>query len=211
MLQPLLFVCVMVELGLVIYVFHDQFSRQNSIVVNQERRERAKGFVAGKFLAGGEDTKGRKLLIIGGAGSRDNRYARALGEALKDRYGTIVVDEVAENAPDGDFIPPTAKDVEAVLQRHPDAGIVAFRDTLPEDYGQLNIDRIFLFDRGGADLGQIRKDVAAGRIVGVIFPRKGVRIRSTDKVEKDPEEAFGKRYVLIDRNNLDANAAYFEE
>ena len=30
-------------------------------------------------------------------------------------------------------------------------------------------------------------------------------------MEKDPVEAFDKRYILIDKSNLDANAAYFEE
>ena len=211
MLQPLLFACVMIELGLVIYVFYDQFGKQNGVIANQERRERAKGFVAGKFLAGNAGTKGKKLLIVNGAGAKDNRYTRALNEALKGQYGSLIEDEVAENAPDGDFVPPAAKDIEEVLKRHPDAEIVAFKDTLPEDYGQLNIGKIFLFDRGNADLGQLRKDIEGGRIVGVIFTRRGVRIRSTDKVEKDPEAAFEKRYILIDKTNLEANAAYFEE
>lgn len=211
MLQPLLFLCVMVELGLVIYVLYDQFGRQNGVAANYERREWAKGFVAGRFLAASEGTRGRKLLIINSSGAGDNRYARALRGALKAQYGSLIEDEVKDNSPEGDYIAPAAKDIEEVLQRHPEAEVVAFADnTLPEDYGQLNVTKIFLFDRGSADLGQVRKDVAEGRIAGVILPRKGVRFKGTDKVETDPEEAFKKRYVLIDKSNLDANAAYFE-
>ena len=211
MLQPLLFLCVMIELGLVIYVFYDQFGGQNGVTVNQERRERARGFVAGRFLAENEGTRGRKLLIVNGGGARNNRCTRALNKALKGQYGSLIEDEVAENSPDGDFIPPSAGDIEEILKRHPEAEVVAFRDTLPEDYGTLSVGKIFLFDRGSADLGQIRKDIAGGRISGIIFVRKGVRIKSSDKVEKDPVEAFDKRYILIDKSNLDANAAYFEE
>lgn len=211
MLQPLLFLCVMIELGLVIYVFYDQFGVQNGVVANQERLERAKGFAAGKFLAGGDGTKGKKLLIVNGAGARENRCARALAEAFESQYGPIIGDEVAEKSPDGDYVPPAAKDIEAVLRRHPEAEVVVFKGTLPEDYDKLNIGKIFLFDRGSADLERIRKDIAEGRIAGIVFTRKGVRIRSSDKVEKDPEAAFDKRCIIIDRNNLDANAAYFEE
>lgn len=210
MLQPLLFLCVMVELGLVIFVLYDQFGGQGAIAVNQERRERAKGFAAGRFLAGNAETRGRKLLIINAAGAKGNRYARALGEALRKQYGSLIEDEIRDNSPEGDFAAPRAADIEEVLKRHPEAEVVAFRDTLPEDYAQLNLPKIFLFDQGGADPGQIRKDISDGRVVGVVFTRKGVRIKSTDKVEKDPGEAFDKRYILIDKGNLDANAAYFE-
>ena len=179
------------------------------VIKNYEKRERAKGFCAGKFLAGNAETKGKKLLIINSAGSKDNRYTQMLNNALKEQYGSLEADEVKDNSPEGDFIAPKAKDIEEVLARHPGMEVVAFKDTLPEDYSRLKIGKIFLFNTGSADTKQVMKDIKSGKIVGVIFTIKGVRIKSTDKVENDPEEAFKKRYILIDKSNVDANASYF--
>ena len=179
------------------------------VIKNYEKRERAKGFYAGKFLAGNAETKGKKLLIINSAGAKDNRYTQMLNNALKEQFGSLEADEVKDNSPEGDFIAPKAKDIEEVLARHPGVEVVAFKDSLPEDYGRLKIGKIFLFNTGSADTKQVMKDIKSGKIVGVIFTIKGVRIKSTDKVESDPEEAFKKRYILIDKSNVDANAAYF--
>lgn len=180
------------------------------VIKNYEKRERAKGFFAGKYLAGNAETKGKKLLIVNSAGSATNRYSKVLTEALKEQYGSLIEDEVKDNSPEGDFVAPKAKDIEEVLKRHPEAEVVAFKDTLPEDYGRLKIKKIFLFNSGSADLRQIQKDIKSGKIAGIIFTIKGVRIKSTDKVESDPEEAFKKRYILIDKSNIDANAGYFD-
>lgn len=180
------------------------------VIKNYERRERAKGFYVGKYLAANAETKGKKLLIVNSAGSKTNRYSQMLTEALKEQYGSLIEDEVKDNSPEGDFVAPTAKDIEEVLKRHPEAEVVIFKDTLPEDYSRLKVKKIFLFNTGSADIRNVKKDIKSGKIIGIIFTQKGVRIKSTDKVESDPEEAFKKRYILIDKSNIDANAGYFD-
>ena len=184
-------------------------TRSKGIIRNYERREQAKGFAAGKFLAGNAETKGKKLLVINSAGAKTNRYTQVLDNALKEQYGSLIEDEVKDNSSEGDFIAIKAKDIEEVLARHKDAEVFVFKDTLPEDYTKLKIKNIFLINSGSGDLKQIQKDIKSGKILGIIFTIKGVRIKSTDKVESNPEEAFKKRYILIHKGNVDANAAYF--
>jgi len=185
-------------------------SGSKGVIKNYEKRERAKGYAAGKFLANNADTKGKKLLIINSSGAKDNRYTKMLNEALKEQYGSLEEDEIRDlSSADGDFVPPKAKDIEEVLARHKDAEVVAFKDTLPEDYARLKIGKIFLFNSGSADTKHVMRDIKSGKIVGIIYTIKGVRIKSTDKVESNPEEAFKKRYIIIDKSNVDANADYF--
>ena len=212
MLQPVLFLCVALELGLVIFVFYNQLfggGGSGTIIEKQKRLYRSRGFIAGEFLKGKEG--GKKLLLINTPGSSDNQMAQALIKGFKDQYGEIEVDEIVNTAPEGDIMEITAKDINPVLAKHPGIEVVAYNGTFPGDYGRVNFKgKTFLFETGGATYAQVEKEIKGGRVLGVIFPKRGVRFKVADPVDKDEKKAFEQRYVLINQENIGSYGEYFK-
>ena len=213
MLQPILFLCVALELGLVIFVFYKQLFSDGSsgALENAMRKDYAKGAVAGEFLK--SKAGGKKLLIVHTAGVKNDKMRTALNNALKETYGSLEIDETKDNSSEGDVIPIVAKDVNEVLARHKDADVIAFMGVFPEDFGQLKPGNpkavFFLFDSGNADIAKIKKLIESDKVIGVIQPLKGSKVKYSDPVEKKETEAFAKRYILIDKAGLGGAAGYF--
>lgn len=209
MLQPILFLCVALELGLVIFVFYNQLSGGGAATDALEkacRKEAAKAVVAGKKLKSA--AAGKKALLIMPNGSKESKQGQAFIKALTENYGQVTVDEPKAN-PESD-IGITKKDIDEVLAKHKDAELVIFYNSLPEGYKAEDKKVYFLFDRGSGDGKQIKKDIESGKIIGIVLSQDKVTVKASDPVEKDPEEAFKKRYILIDKGNIGANAKYFD-
>ena len=100
----------------------------------------------------------------------------------------------------------TVEEVKEVLARHTDAQVVIFYGTLPANYSRLDTKaEFFLFDTGAADTNRVKKDIEGGKILGVIVGKQNTGIKSSDPVEKDPTEAFNKRYILVEKSNIKNN------
>ena len=212
MLQPVLFLCVAVELGLVISVFYNQLSGggKSGALANAERREYAKGFAAGEFLK--SKASGKKVLVICSANSKTSKIYQAMIKGIKEKFGDVIEEETkakeTETGDDG----VTVEDIKEVLAKQPNAEVIVFYGTLPANYDKIGTKaEFFLIDTGAADLQKVKKDIENGKILGTIvaLPTSKTKLKPSDPVEKDPTEAFKKRYVLVDKSNVAANAEYF--
>lgn len=219
MLQPVLFLCVALELGGVGYVIWKNVGGKGSsgIINNQLAFYHSRGYVAGEYLA--QKAPGKKLLLIASPGWETSRMDNKLIEALKKTYGEVEVDtiEVPPNAEEqGIMISElmTNKALDAVIDKHPGVGVVAFLYGLPENPQRMKVlskkdhPVIFLFETGSAEGKWLAKKIADETISGVIIAKSGVK-HTTPPKRKD-KDTFDVRYILVNKDNLDANRARIE-
>ena len=215
MLQPVLFLCVAIELGLVGFVVWNQFFNKeaSSRTKNIYRREYAKGVGIGKFLK--EKAGGKKVVIISSSGTKGNQGYMELVKGFKENYGDVTEAETEPKNTEGgdgnDAV--TLDDVKKVVAANSSADIIIFNGTLPGNYKDLNTKALFfLLDNGSAELAQIKADIESGKIIGALVALSSDKsgIKPSDPVEKNPDEAFKKRYVIVEKSNLKANEEYFK-
>lgn len=211
MLQPILFLCLALELGLVVFVFYNQLSGggKSSALEKAERREYAKGVKAGEFLK--SKASGQKVLVISTANSKTSKIYQAFIKGIKEKFGDVTEDETkAKDSEGGDDGGVTADDVKEVLDKHADAQVIVFYGAFPGNYEKLDTKAsFFLIDAGAADTAKVKKDIDGGKILGIIIAKSKTGIKPSDPVEKDPAEAFDKRYILVEKSNLPANKDNF--
>jgi len=218
MLQPILFLCVALELGGVIYVIYNNVSGggTKSIIKGQMAFYHSRGYIAGQFLK--QKAPGKKLLLIANPGWETSRMDGSLIEALKKNYGEVEIDTIV--------VPPNAEEqgimiselmtnkaLDAIIDKHPDAGIVAFLYGLPENPQRMKIfskkgTEIFLFEMGGAEGKWLTKKIADGSICGLIIAKRGVK--HTTPPKSNDKDTFDVRYTLVTKDNLDANRERIE-
>lgn len=214
MLQPLLFLCVALELGLVIFVFYNQLSGGGTgggAIDRAIRREEVKAIIVGKYLK--EKASGKKTVIVCSFGTKDTKIGKAFLETFNKNYGDATLVELKENPDGGTGEGVPLKDVEEALKEHKDAELIVFYgSTLPQDYKRLSTGKAtyFLFEQGAASVAQIKRDIDSGKIIGIVLGQPNPP-KSKEKIEKDDKEAFDKRYLLIDKGNIGAHAEYFKE
>ena len=208
MMQPVLFLCVALELALVIFVFYNQLSGNSSgsdsAIGKAIRREEIKANIVGKYLK--EKMGGKKTVILCSSGTKESKLGKAFLEAFKKSYGDATEVELKPNNDEsgdvGDGIP--LKDVEEALNGHEDAELIVFYVGLPKDYKKMKTKAaFFLFEQGAAEVKDIKSYITGGKIVGIITGQKNPP-KSKDPIEKDDKEAFDKRYILVDKGNLNS-------
>lgn len=213
MLQPILFVCVAIELGLVGFVVWNQFFHKGDSdrLTNAMKKEYVKGTGIGKFLK--EKAGGRKVVIISASGVKESKTYQEFVRGIKEAYGDVTEAETKKKDGDGgdgnDAI--TLDDIKEVVAANSSADIFIFNETLPRDYQDLDTKASFFVWGGSAENpAQIRADIEGGKIIGVLFAIPGDKsgVKPNDPVEKDPDEAFKKRYVIVDKSNLKDNGGY---
>ena len=219
MLQPILFLCVALELGGVIYVIYNNVSGggSKSIIQGQLAFYHSRGYIAGEYLA--KVAPGKKMLLIANPGWDTSRMDGKLIEALKKNYGDVEIDTIV--------VPPNAEEqgimiselmtnkaLDAIIDKHPDAGVIAFLYGLPENPQRMKIFTkkdhpvIFLFEMGGADGKWLTKKLADGTISGVIISKRGVK--HTTPPKRNDKDTFDVRYILVNKDNVDANRERIE-
>jgi|GEM_PF-2868676 len=219
MLQPILFLCVALELGGVIYVIYNNVGGggSKSIIKGQMAFYHSRGYVAAELL--NKKAPGKKILLIANPGWETSKMDGSLIEALKKNYGPVEVDTIVmpPNAEEqGIMISElmTNKAVDGIIEKHPDAGIVAFLYGLPENPQRMKIftkkDRpvIFLFEMGSAEGKWLTKKIADETISGLIVAKRGVK--HTEPPKRNDKDTFDVRYILVTKDNLDANRERIE-
>ena len=209
MLQPILFLCVALELGLVVFVFYKQLnpSPSSTRLEKQKRIYYTKGFIAGKAI---KDDASGKLVLVLSSGSQEDMSVKELIKGLQKSFGGITVAEVA-NGNSEEIQEITAAMVNAALKEHADADIIAFMGTLPANYSSLSTGKakLFLFDTGSAELKRLKRDVESGKIIGIMWPKSN-QPKPGDDLEKTEQQIFDRRYIIITKGNIGANAEIFK-
>ena len=189
------------------------------IVGNELAFQNARGTIAGEFMA--KAAPGKKVLVIAEPNFDKDQFVKAMLDAFKKSYGaqemeidTIDVPPNAEEdgTPLAELM--TAKAVKNVIAKHADAGLIVFVAGLPEHPTQLGLltqkdhPAIFLFARGQASNKFLAEKIKSGDIAGLIIGKQGVKY-STKAAGKD-KDTFDIRYILITKDNIDANKDRFK-
>jgi hypothetical protein len=106
-----------------------------------------------------------------------------------------------------------AKDFDAALKKHKDAGIVLSLIGLPQDASRMasfkgKAPLFFLMSTGMGTGKFVSAQIQKGTIAGVIVPNPKADYEA--KAPSDPAKAFAIRFVLVTKENLAANKQYFE-
>ena len=205
MLQPLQFLCVALELGLVIYVFYNQLTGGGAgkdALGRAARREEVKANVVGAYLKG--KVGGKKTVVLCSFGTKETTLGKTFLEAFGKSYGEITQVELKENPDEGTGEGVPLKDVEEALKGYEDAEVIVFYGgTVPVKYERLKTKAVyFFFDQGSGTNQQIRKDIKSGKLIGLLIGKPNPP-KSKAPIEDDDKVAFDNRYIIIDGGNLD--------
>lgn len=208
MLQPVLFLCVALELGLVVFVFYKQLGKSSTGALERQLKiYHAKGFVAGEAI---KAKASGKVLVVVNSGNKADKSMEELFKGMEKGLGAApVVDELKTNPEIQEEA--TAETVNAVLAKHTDAKVIVFIGTLTEKFDRLNTGsaKVFLFDPGQADLRTLKKAIEQDKIIGVMMSKDNPP-KNKEKLEKTDREIFDKRYFIIDKGNLGQYGKYFD-
>lgn len=189
-------------------------SNTSSLVSNEMAFAKSRGVVAGKFLA--KVAPGKKVLYIAPPGYDQNESEQNTIEGIKEGYGSadaVVVDTITmpKDAPPVDAMMyeeyMSAKVMDEAIDKHADAGIIVTSIGLPMDAAKMkNLKKapIFLLNNGQLPGKAIAALIKTGVVSGTIVTAPNAKYDV--KAVSDPEKTFEIRYVLVNKDNLDANS-----
>ena len=107
-----------------------------------------------------------------------------------------------------------AKDFDAALNKHKDAGIVLSLVGLPQNAQRMaafrgkNVPVFFLMSTGMGTGKFVAAQLQKGTIAGVVVPNPKADYEA--KAPSDPVKAFAIRFVLVTKDNLNSYKQFFE-
>ena len=211
MLQPVLFLCVALEMGLDIFVFYNQLFGKSgdgkSRIEKQTRIYYSKGFIAGEELK--RVAGGKALIILTGGGQNDPSLQELVKGFTTARGGEVVVDEVQNNSGD-DVQEITADMINKVIRKHQGVEVVVLVNTTPEKFGSISLGKakLLMVDSGGAIPKQIKAELGK-KIIGVIFSKRN-QPKGSEALDKTERAIFDKRFVYVHAGNAAANAEFLK-
>ncbi len=203
LLQPVLFLCVALELGCLIYVFHQRLGGGSgkSVIEIQKAVNRSKGVAAAEFLKA--KAPGKKVLFVCMPGFKEDQMTMAMLEGFQKTYGGTVVCEtidgqIPEDVMASDYLTPDK--LNPVFDKCADAGLIIFcSGILPQRYNRLKAygkAPFFLIDTGSADYAAVTRDLKAGKILGTIVAKRNTGLKHNSPVEKKDIDTFNKRFDI---------------
>ena len=191
----------------------------NSVMESELAFLASRGHAAGAHLA--KVAPGKKILVVAEPNYDKSPQNLNLIEMIKKSYGSdnLVVEAIQiPGASEENPMPieevMKAKDYDAVLAKHKDAGIVVSLIGLPQDVKRMAAFRgkpaqtFFLLSTGMGTGKFISEQLNKGVIAGVIVPNPKADYEA--KAPKDPAKAFAIRFVLVTKDNLAAHKQFFE-
>ena len=211
---------VVIVAAVMLLIETNVFGGSNSAVMESELAFLAsRGHAAGAHLA--KVAPGKKIVVVAEPNFDKSEQTKNLVAMIKKAYGSdnlavealVVPGANAENAmPIEETM--TAKDFDAALKKHKDAGIVISLVGLPKDakrmaaFSTKNGPVFFLLSTGMGTGKFVSDQIKKGTVAGVIVPNPKADYEA--KAPKDPAKAFAIRFVLVTKENLDANKQFFE-
>ena len=106
-----------------------------------------------------------------------------------------------------------AKDFDALLEKHADCQVVVTSIGLPGDVNKMKFWRmaadkrpaLFLLGLPSGRIDGLADQIKKGVVAGVVVSNP--QAKYDVPAPSDPAEAFAIRYILVDKSNVDANAA----
>ena len=191
----------------------------NSVMESELAFLASRGHAAGAHLA--KVAPGKKIVVIAEPNFEKSSQAKAMIDMIKKGYGSenVVVEALvvpganAENAmPIEELM--KAKDFDAALGKHKDAGIIISLIGLPQNAQRMEAFRaskppvFFLLSTGMGNGKFVAEKLQKGVIAGVIVPNPKADYEAT--APSDPAKAFSIRFVLVTKENLASYKQFFE-
>ncbi len=191
------------------------FGGQSSLLSNELAFYTSQGNKVGKFFA--QQNPGKKILLLTDPGFENNDNVKSLIDAIKAGYGSdnVVADTITlanqEETPMPLYMLMKAKDFDAALEKHSDVQIVISTIGLPTDVRNLKYWKtpaeqrplLFLLGLPSGRIEGLADVIKKGDIAGVVISNPEAKYDVP--APRDPEEAFAIRYILVSKENVDAN------
>ena len=210
---------VVIVAAVMLLIETNVFGGSNSVMESELAFLASRGHAAGAHLA--KVAPGKKIVVIAEPNYDKNEQNKNLVEMVKKAYGSdnLVVEALVIPGASGENAMPIeelmkAKDFDAALKKHKDAGIVLSLIGLPQDAARMttfkgkNAPVFFLMSTGMGAGKFVSAQIQKGTIAGVIVPNPKADYEA--KAPSDPAKAFAIRFVLVTKENLAANKQYFE-
>ena len=204
-------VMLMIETGI--------FGGSNTAIMESELSFLAsRGHAAGAHLA--KVAPGKKVVVIAESNYDKSPQTKNLIDMMTKAYGSdnVVVEPlVVPGANDENAMPieelMKAKDFDKALGNHKDAGVVVSLVGLPQNASRMKAfsgkGPVFFLLSTGMGTGKfVAEQIKKGTVAGVIVPNPKADYEA--KAPKDPAKAFAIRFVLVTKDNLEANKQFFE-
>ncbi|MDD2478777.1 MAG: hypothetical protein PHS31_02675 [Victivallaceae bacterium] len=200
------------------------FGDNNDFMEIENRYYASQGQVVGEYV--NKNFAGKKVLVIMDRGYEKNPRTEVLLQALKAGAGSdldVTADTLTlANAPKGpegeEFEMPlfetmTAKDFNAVLSKHKDAGVIISTIGLPRDAKNMTLwrqkDRPKLILLSASDMRGYDALIKTDMIAAIVVVGPNAKF-TEDAPPKDVQKTFDLRYVLIDSKNVEEYGNMFK-
>ena len=198
-MQPVafvLFVVVVISAGLLLNEMN-VFGTRDGLLENEMKFYASQGTKTGDYLK--TTFPGKKVLLVADPGFEKNDNVKKLADALQAGYGGEVV----------------AADFDAMVDKHPDCGVIVTTVGLPQDANRLKFMKqsadkrpaLFLMSLPSGPVPGIMAALQSGIITGLIISNPDAKYDVP--APSDPMKAFDIRYVLVTKENADQYKAHF--
>jgi hypothetical protein len=217
----------LVRIGSVIIIFFAVFSL-NSILMNkifrnsnntgiiksEHRFYASQGYMVGKFIA--KNIPNAKVLLIENEDFKKSKYEQALITALKEGMGNNNVDVVALKILNSDSemspSPATSRDFDAIIGANSSINVIVSAIGLPSDNDKMKLwkmpkakrPELIIINSSVNGLTKLAPAVKKGIVSAVVIINPKAKLVAGTSPSK-LEDAFKKRYILVDKNNLAEN------
>ena len=191
----------------------------NSVMESELSFLASRGYAAGDYLK--KAVPGKKILVIAEPNFEKSNQISTMVEMLKKAYGSQDVTVAALQLPASSEDNPQpieevmkAKDFDKLTDQYKDAGVIVSLVGLPKDAARMKAfqgtpaAKFFLLSIGMETGKFVQAQMKKGVVLGAIFPNPKANYEV--KAPGDPAKAFAIRFILVDKNNLDANKQFFE-
>ena len=216
-MQPVafvLFVVVVISAGLLLNEMN-VFGTRDGLLENEMKFYASQGTKTGDYLK--TTFPGKKVLLVADPGFEKNDNVKKLADALQAGYGGEVVTDTVQlpgnqaDAPMPLYMMMKAKDFDALLEKHADVQIVVNTIGLPNDLQKMKYWRakkdarpaLFLLGMPSGRIDGLAEAIATGDIAGIVTSNP--QAKYDVKAPSDPEAAFDIRYILVNKDNVEAN------
>lgn len=188
-------------------------SNNTGIIIKSEHRFYAsQGYMVGKFIA--KNIPNAKVLLIENEDFKKSKYEQALITALKEGMGNNNVNVVALKIlnSDSEMSPATSRDFDAIINANSSTNVIVSVIGLPGDSDKMKLwkmqepkrPKLIIINSSINNLIKLGSAIKKGMVSAVVIINPKAKLIAEASPSK-LEDAFKKRYILVDKNNLAEN------
>ncbi|MCK4983770.1 MAG: hypothetical protein KAS17_12645 [Victivallaceae bacterium] len=186
-------------------------SNATGIIESEHRFYASQGYMVGKFIA--KNIPNAKVLLIENENFKKSKYEQALIAALKEGMGNnnvnVVALEILNSDSEMSSSPATSRDFDGVIGANSSTNVIVSVIGLPRDAGKMKLwkmpeakrPELILINRNINDLIKLGPAIKKGMVSAVVIINPKAKL-VTEALPSKFEDAFKKRYILVDKMAL---------